>query len=129
VGYDHGWDRLVDYIDDWASAREVPGGIEITLARSSGATRTIEVVMTPDEWDDYTSTIYGTDDPGRTTLKEIVLAMPEGAPYLVYDSYDWTPSGTRDLREDDLSPGPGAWIVQDDRGAVIDRFADFDDRG
>ena len=46
---------------------------------------------------------------------------------LVYDdTYDWQPSETRELPEDDLSPGPGEWVVMDAEGDVIERFANFD---
>lgn len=61
-------------------------------------------------------------------LKEKVLAAPHGAQYLVYDTYDWEPSETRELLKDDVDPGPGEWVVTDAEGNVIDRFADFDDR-
>ena len=99
--YDRLWERLIEYINEWASAGEVPGGIEVTFEQSPGATRTVEVVVAPAEWDDYITTIYGTGDPRATGLKHKVLAMPEGAPYLVYDTYDWEPSKTRGLPEDD----------------------------
>ena len=126
--YDRLWERLIEYIDEWASAREVPGGIEVTFEQSPGVTRAVEVVVTSADWDDYISTIYGTGDPGATTLKKKVLAMPDRAHYLVYGTYDWEPSETRELPEDDFYPGPGEWAVTDDDGNVIDRFADFSER-
>ncbi|GAB2858815.1 hypothetical protein GCM10027026_05770 [Myroides odoratimimus subsp. xuanwuensis] len=56
-------------------------------------------------------------------------ATPATARYLVYDgSYDWQPSETRELPEDDFAPGPGQWVVTDSKGNIIDRFADFDER-
>lgn len=126
--YDRLWERLIQYIDEWASAREVPGGIEVTFEQSPGVPRTIEVVVTSADWDDYISTVYGEGDPRATPLKKKVLAMPDKTSYLVYDTYDWEPSGTRELPEDDFNPGPGEWVVTDDDGNVIDRFADFDER-
>jgi hypothetical protein len=84
--------------------------------------------MSSADWDDYVSIIYGTGDPRATTLKEEVLATPGGTPYLVYDTYDWVPSETRELPEDDFDPGPGEWVLTDDDGNVIERFADFDER-
>jgi hypothetical protein len=128
VKYDRLWERLIEYIDEWASAREVPGGIEVTFEQSPGVPRTVEVVVTSADWDDYISTVYGTGDPCATTLKKKVVAMPDEASYLVYDTYDWEPSRTRELPEDDFNPGPGEWVVTDDDGTVIDRFADFDER-
>ena len=129
VKYDRLWERLIEYINEWASAREVPGGIEVTLEQPPGVPRTVEVVVTPADWDDYISIVYGTGDPRATTLQNEVLAMPAGVSYLVYDTYDWVPSGTRELPDEDhLNPGPGEWVVTDDDGNVIDRFADFGDR-
>ena len=32
--YDHLWERLIEYINDWAIAREVPDGIEIAFVDS-----------------------------------------------------------------------------------------------
>ena len=57
------WARVLEYIDQWASAREIPGGIEITLEQSPGVPRTVEVVVTPDDWDTYLGVIWGTRDP------------------------------------------------------------------
>ena len=124
--YDRLWERLIEYLNEWADAREVPGGIEVTFKQPPGVTRTVEVVVTLAGWDDYVSTIYGTGDPRATPLKAQVLATPAGARYLVYDTYDWVPSGTRELPADGFAPGPGEWVVTDDDGDVIDRFADFD---
>jgi hypothetical protein len=128
VKYDRLWERLLEYLNEWASAREVPGGIEVTYEQSPGVTRTVEVVVSSADWDGYVSTIYGTGDPRATTLRRDLLATPDGVPFLVYDNYGWEPSETRELPEDDFDPGPGEWVVTDDDGRVIDRFADFDDR-
>lgn len=126
--YDRLWERLNEYVDEWASARVVPGGIEITFEQSPGVTRTVEVVITVSDWNNYVSTIYGTGDPRVTGLKAQVLATPSGAPFLVYDTYDWVPSETRDLPRDDFDPGPGEWMVVDDHGNAVARFADLDER-
>lgn len=125
--YDRLWERLFEYVNEWADAREVPDGIEVTFETAEGATRTVEVVMSSSDWDGYISTMYGTGDPRATPFKRIVLATPETAPYLVYGAtYDWQPSATRELPEDDFNPGPGEWVVEDADGNIIDRFADFD---
>lgn len=126
--YERLWERLLEYLNEWATAREVPGGIEVTIEQAPGVTRTVEVVVTSASWDDYVTTIYGTGDPRVTTLKDDVLATPAGVPYLVYDTYDWVPSRTREVSEDEIDPGEGGWVVLDAEGNVIDRFADFDGR-
>jgi hypothetical protein len=84
------------------------------------------VVVTPAQWDDYIGTTYGGGHPAVTSIKEQVLRTPDGVRYLVYDgSYDWTPSETREPPTEDFDPGPGHWVVTDDDGNVIDRFADW----
>lgn len=125
--HDPPWERLIEHVNDWASAREVPGGLEITFETTPGVLRTVEVVVTAEQWADYISTIYGTYDPRATPLRSRLLAAPDDAHYLVYDgSYDWQPSGTRDLPEDDFDPGPGEWVVTDAEGNITGRFKDFD---
>ena len=47
--------------------------------------------------------------------------------YLVYDTYDWWPSPTRELPQDDLPDEPGLWVVRDREGRAIDRFANWPD--
>ena len=130
--YDDLWSRLLEHVGEWASAREVPGGIEVTFEQAPGVTRTVEVVVTPAAWDGYVTTIYGTGEPGATPLRSRVLATPDGVPYLVYDcdTCDWVPSRTRELLPDDDDDGPGhgpgQWVVTDAEGNVTHRFADFD---
>lgn len=128
VKYDRLWERLFEYLDEWASAREVPGGIEVTFEQSPGVPRTVEVGVTSADWGDYMSTVYGTGDPRATPLNKKLLAMPDEMSYLVYDTYDWEPSGTQGLPKADFGPGQGEWGVTDDDGNTIDRFADFVER-
>jgi hypothetical protein len=61
----------------------------------------VEVVMTPSDWDDYVSTIWGDGDPSVTPIRSRVLSVPRGTPYLVYGTYDWEPSSTAEPPEDD----------------------------
>jgi hypothetical protein len=124
--YDRLWERLMEYLNEWATARELPGGIEVTFEQSPGVTRTIEVVLSLAEWDDYVSLMYGTGDPRATPIKSAVLAMPEGVRYLVYDTYDWEPSKTRELPTDEFGLAiRGEWIVKGANGNAIDRFGDW----
>jgi hypothetical protein len=46
VEYDRLWERLIEYINECATAREVPGGIEVTFEQSPSVSRTVEVVVT-----------------------------------------------------------------------------------
>ena len=126
--YDRLWERLIEYVNEWATAREVPGGIEVAFETAPGETRVVEIVVTSAEWDDYISTMFGTGDPRATPLKQHVLATPDTARFLVYDTYDWQPSESRKSSEEALNPGPGEWVVQDAEGNTLDRFADLDPR-
>ncbi len=129
MGYERVWERLIGHLDELGSAREVPGGIEVTIAHSPGHTRTVGVVMSPQDWDTFISTMYGDGDPANTAIKEKVLAVPAGTPYLVYDdTYDWTPSETRTLPADDWHPrAQGQWVVKNGGGKVLDRSGDRDE--
>ena len=123
MGYERAWERLLEYLDELGSAREVSAGIEVIFAQSPGRTRTVEVVMSPRDWDEYISIMYGDGDPAGTMIRQKLLAVPDGVPYLVYDhTYDWTPSETRELPADDFDPASqGVWVVNDDAGDVVDR--------
>ena len=126
VTYDRLWERLIEYLNEWSRAREVPGGIEVTVEQLTGATRTIQIVLTPEGWDDYASTIYGGGDPSATAIQGSVLAMPDDRPFLVYDTYDWVPSTTPTLPVDTFRPEPGGeWVAFDRDGNVTSRFADW----
>jgi len=131
MGYERMWERLVEHLDELGSAREVPGGIEVTIEHPSGRSRIVEVVLSPEDWDDYLSIMYGDGDPAATNIKDRVLGTPDGVRFLVYDgTYDWAPSETRELPledAEDLEPGPGHWVVLDDDGNVRGRFADWDE--
>jgi hypothetical protein len=123
------WERLLESLNTWAEAREVRGGIEVTFSASSGARRTVEIVMTSNDWEEVAVVI------GRETarsVREKVLALEESQPFLVCDSgVELLPSSTRELLLDPLdesNPGPGGqWVVTDDTGNIVSRFADGND--
>lgn len=127
--YDRLWERLIEHLEELGSAREVPGGIEVTFERPGGVSRTVEIVMTSRDWDDFISTMYGTGDPSVTTIRSEVLAVPDDKRYLVYDTYDWEPSATRTVPPDPFliaDPQPrGEWVAVDEEGNVTSRFADW----
>lgn len=85
----------MESLSSWADVREVTGGIEVTVKRPSGGHRTVELVLTPDEWGSLVSLVRR--DPPRS-LKERILALPENQPFLVCDrGVDLIPSVTREL--------------------------------
>ena len=89
------WNRLLESLSSWADAREVTGGIAVTFRRPSGGHRTVELVLTPDEWDSLVS-LVGRDTP--RSVRDRMLALPEDQPFLVCDTgVDLVPSATREL--------------------------------
>jgi hypothetical protein len=86
------WKRLLDYLNTWAEAREVDGGIEVALEHPDGVRRTVEVVLTPEDWQDYLGTTYGTTDPEVSDVKPMILLVPPDQRYLVYQMYAFRPS-------------------------------------
>lgn len=89
------WNRLLESLGSWADAREVTGGIEVRFPRPSGGHRTVELVLTPDEWDSLVG-LVGRDTP--RSVRERILALPEDQPFLVCDrGVDLVPSATRGL--------------------------------
>lgn len=134
VTYERLWERLVEYLDEAGSAREVTGGIEVSFLTQDGVTRTVQVVVTPHQWDDYVSTLFGDGEPRATGLRARVTSQPDDLRFLVYDgSYDWKPSSKPTLPEDpeiavldelarQRPEGIGRWIVTDRDGNVIDEF-------
>lgn len=106
------WRRLLEFVERWAVVVEVPGGLRIRFEQPTGGYRTIEVVMTPAQWDTFMSIMSGTGEPRDTRFMDQVINAPKDAPFLVYDTYDWWPSQTREIVEDRISPEPGTWVPQ-----------------
>lgn len=126
MNYVPGWDRLLVSLRTWASPREVPGGIEVSYVGESGTRRTVEIVMSPEDWDEL-SVVIGIESPDR--LKRRLLALPDDTPFLVCDSgVELIASTTRDLPPDEFTPEPGGhWVVTDKAGNILSRLADWTD--
>lgn len=125
------WERLIEYLDGWSTAHEVPGGIELTFDHPSGERRTVDIVISPADYEDYLSIVFGDDDPEIAGIKPAVMSMPHGLRYLVYDDYDWFPSSSPAPPPDewdDLVPAEGGeWVATDQEGKVTNRFSDWPD--
>ena len=125
VTYDRMWERLLAHLDEWATAREVPGGIEVTFIHAT-VERTVEVVVSPADWDDYLSIIFGTDDPAVTPLRATIESLTDEHRFLVYDTYDWVPSPTADLTTlSERAPAEGGEWTTTDSDGTVHRFADW----
>jgi hypothetical protein len=68
-------------------------------------TRTVEIVMTREDWDELVSILHGTDaravQSAAAGVRRLVLAQPAGHDYLVYTgTYELVPSETAELPPD-----------------------------
>lgn len=134
VTYERLWERLLEFLNEWASAREVhPGRIQVSWPPSAEHTRTIELVMTRREWDDLVTIPYGDFDLAAQEVKRAVLALEADQRCLVYRDYELVPSAgpalppdADDLRLEELArqhpEGFGCWVVLDEEGNVIDEL-------
>jgi hypothetical protein len=131
---EHLWERLLEFLNSWSSAAEVsPGRIEVTLEQPDGTPRLVEIVMTPDEWDDMAAVAWGDFDDAVQKVRKTVLGLGSRERFLVYRDYDLHPSATPDLPADpeiehldELArqhpEGFGRWVVRDRDGNVLDEF-------
>lgn len=96
------WERLVDHLNQWAEARpSSQGGIEVTFEATSGVARTVELVVTPDEWSGFWGVIWGDEDSAAADIRRQLLEeVPADMPFLVYDNEQWEASATRDSSPD-----------------------------
>lgn len=85
-----GWERLLGYINEWASAREVREASKLSLSNLRVVIRIVEVLVSPADWDDYITTIYGTGEPRDTPLQQKRFCNTQSG----------SPSGLRHLRLD-----------------------------
>ncbi len=132
--YETLWRQLIDYLDTrFASAAERgPDEVTVALADSSAEPRTVSIVMTPLQWDHYVSIPWGEFQAAAESVARALAELPSGTGYLVYDAYELHPSPERAYRPADDAPQPatgessisGHWVVKDDTGKIVDRFAD-----
>jgi hypothetical protein len=127
------WERLLDHLNAWGTARETPTGIEVTFERLTGGTRTVELVVTPSDWSGYWGVIWGDEDSAASNIRDLLTTdVPLDKAFLVYDREQWEASDTRDFPPDpdeDYRPEPGGqWVVTDREGTITSRYADWIDR-
>jgi hypothetical protein len=134
VKYERLWERLLEHIDTWASAREIgPGRIAVNWQHADGDRHTTELVMTPHEWDDMVTVVYGDFDQAAEKVRYSVLDLPAGQRYLVYRTYQLIPSDSpvlppdpEEIRLQELArrypEGVGRWVVVGDDGNVVDEL-------
>lgn len=131
------WDRLLHFLNRLGPTRQLaPGRISLTL-RETG--RHVEIVMTPDEWDDMYGPMWGSFDDAAADVERSVLSASESEPYLVYCQYRLEPSPTPELPPDpddermqallraNGGKSIGSWVALDNKGRVVGRFSDSPD--
>lgn len=83
------WERLFQFLDGWSTAAEVePGRIEVTVEHPDGSTRVVEILMTPDEWDDMVTVPWGDFDSAAREVRKTVLGLRDHERFLVYAQYE-----------------------------------------
>jgi hypothetical protein len=134
MSYEQLWERLLEFLNSWATAHEVrPGQIEITLPRPGEPPRTVRLVMTRDEWSDLVTIPYGDFDLAVRSVQGSVLALDADQRFLVFRAYELVPSLTADLPEgpEDLHlqelarqhpDGFGRWVVLDEEGNILEEL-------
>lgn len=83
--------------------------------------------MRPEEWEEL-SEVIGAETP--STVKGRILALDEDQPFLVCDSgVELLASSSREVPPDDdfMPDAGGQWVVTDDAGNVVSRFAEWRD--
>ncbi|WP_126688287.1 hypothetical protein [Nocardioides ferulae] len=123
------WDRLLASLRTWAEVREVTGGVEVSFPGGAGALRTVEIVMTPEQWDEL-SEVVQFESPD--SVKRRLLALEDDKPFLVCDSgVELIASSSHDLPPvtfAGFTPEPGGqWVATDETGNVVSRLADWSD--
>jgi hypothetical protein len=95
------WDHLVDVL---ATLGEVthrdPGGLTVALDGEGGSTRVVEIVTTPDEWDDMCGIGGWEMDAGAQHVRQQVKDLPRDKRYLVYSLYNLVPCDSPSLPVD-----------------------------
>ncbi|CAI9403981.1 hypothetical protein HIDPHFAB_04088 [Nocardioides sp. T2.26MG-1] len=68
-----------------------PHGLVVDARKPDETSAVVEIVMTPDEWDDLVSITWGSVELAAHHVRELVLEQPSDRRYLVYDLYRLVP--------------------------------------
>lgn len=97
------WDGLIEALHTWSDAREVADGIEITFETSAGVHRTVEVVMTRNDWEDLAGTLCRET---ADSLRDQILGLPRDRPFLICEAgTELVASRTRELPPKPMDDG------------------------
>ena len=94
------WTTLVDALREIGAveARE-PHGL-VVLTRVDGAATRVELVITPQEWDDLVGILWGDVDAAAEHVRGLVRGLPPGHRFLVCAQYELVPCRTPELPPD-----------------------------
>ena len=120
------WTRLIVALDGWGSAAQVgPGRIAVTLP---GSGRRVVVVLTPEDWHEMWSVMWGNVDDAIADVRRALLGLQPHEGFAVYADHGLQPSTEPTLPEDeDLPARPGEWVALDRDGRVTSRFSQWRD--
>ncbi len=121
--YQRLWGRLIEELNRLGSAVEVDSArTRVTFPDSAGALRSVEIVMSHDEWVAMVSVVHADFAPAAERVRAAIRGLRDDERFLVYENYDLVPSATPDLLVADPEPGPGHWVTLDRDGNVVDEF-------
>ena len=94
--------------------------------------RTVELVVTPDEWSGFWGVIWGDEDSAAADIRRRLLEeVPPDMTFLGYYNEQWEASATRDSSpdpDDDFQAElPGQWATTDREGNLTSRYQDWID--
>jgi hypothetical protein len=109
VENDPWWEVLLAALSSCGEVRErEPHGLVVTVDRKDGTTTVVEIVMTPEEWDDLVSISWGASETAALHAHQLVMDQPRDSRYLVYSQYQLVPCQTATLPID-----PGVLRLQE----------------
>ena len=99
MGYERLWQRLLERLEGVGPVDVRDGRLVVTP--TAGAERApVEIVMTPDQWDDLVTIPFGDFDAAAEYLTRRWAGLAADQPFLVYELYALEPSTTPDLPPD-----------------------------
>jgi hypothetical protein len=131
------WKRLLNFLGTLGTVENVaPGRITLELHETG---KTLEIVMTPDEWVAMVSIPWGNFRDAAEDVKRSMLSAKKNMRFLIYADYRLEPSPTSVLPPDPIlerldellrqnnGKPIGSWVTHDDEGSVASRLSDFPD--
>ena len=95
------WIVLVNVLGSVGMVEERdPYGLTVSAQTADGTSTVVEIVMTPEEWDDVVSISWGVVASAAHHVRGQILNQPPDQRYLVYDCYQLLPCAAPELPVD-----------------------------